>query len=149
MRGRRVLDLASGSGLVAIAAALAGAMTVEASDIDAFAIAAISLNAKANGVQVEPRFGDLVCGACRWDVVLAADIAYEADMAARFADWLETAAWSGVEILVGDPGRAFLPRSRLVAVADYRVPVTRALEDSEIKNTCVWRFRPPAKIMRP
>ncbi len=149
VRGRRVLDLASGSGLVAIAAALAGAASVEASDIDAFAIAAIALNSKANDVGIVPRFEDLVGGPCPWDVVLAADVAYEADMAARFADWLEAAAWSGVKVLLGDPGRTFLPRTRLVAVADYHVPVTRALEDSEIKHTCVWRFRPLGNIATP
>ncbi|MFO1118078.1 MAG: methyltransferase [Beijerinckiaceae bacterium] len=138
--GKRVLDFASGSGLVAIAAALAGAASVEASEIDSFAIDAIAINAQANGVDVAPRSGDIIGADEGWDVVLAGDVSYERDMAARVTTWLEGLAARGATVLIGDPGRSYLAREKLVAVADYRVPVTRALEDSEIKHTQVWRF---------
>jgi predicted nicotinamide N-methyase len=139
--GRRALDFASGSGLVAIAAARAGAARVEASEIDPFALAAIALNAEANGVEIFPQAGDLVGRDEGWEVVLAGDVAYERDMAAAVADWLEGLARRGAEVLVGDPGRAYLPRQRLEGIAEYSVPVTRELEDSEIKRTGVYRFR--------
>ena len=139
--GRHVLDFASGSGLVAIAAAKAGASRVEASEIDAFAVAAIAINAPANGVAVFPRLDDMIGADEGWDVVLAGDVSYERDMAQRVTDWLERLAARGALVLVGDPGRSYLARERLEPVAEYRVPVTRALEDSEIKKTHVWRFR--------
>ena len=141
MRGRRVLDFASGSGLVAIAAALAGAAEVEASEIDPFAQAAIALNAEANGVQVTVRAGDLVGRDDGWDVVFAGDVSYERDMAGAVTDWLATLARRGAQVWIGDPGRAYLARDRLERVAEYAVPVMRELEDSEIKNTGVYRFR--------
>lgn len=141
VRGRRVLDFASGSGLVAIAAARAGAAVVEAVDIDAFAQVAISLNAQANDVAVQVIEGDVLGTFGHWDVVLAGDIAYEADMAGQCFAWLAGLARAGADVVVGDPGRTFLPRDQLTAVATYEIPVTRALEDSEIKRTQVWRFR--------
>jgi predicted nicotinamide N-methyase len=141
VRGRTVLDFASGSGLVAIAAARAGAGRVEASDIDAFAIAAIRLNAGANGVAVEPVAEDLIGADRGWDTVLAGDICYERDLAARVVVWLEALARRGARVLVGDPGRSYLPRERLEALATYEVPVTRTLEDADIKRTSVWGFR--------
>jgi predicted nicotinamide N-methyase len=141
VRGRRVLDFASGSGLVAIAAARAGAGRVEASDIDAFAVAAIRLNARANGVAVEPVAEDLIGADRGWDTVLAGDICYERDLAARVVAWLEALARRGARVLVGDPGRSYLPRERLEALATYEVPVTRTLEDADIKRTSVWGFR--------
>ena len=139
--GRRVLDFASGSGLVAIAAAKAGASRVEACDIDAFAIDAIALNAADNGVSIEAHLGDLVGRDDGWDIVLAGDVSYERDMAARVTDWLDVLRKRGATVLIGDPGRSYLARERLISVADYRVPVTRALEDAEIKETRVWRCR--------
>jgi predicted nicotinamide N-methyase len=139
--GRRVLDVASGSGLVAIAAAKAGASSVEAADIDAFAAAAAALNAEANGVAVTPRLGDLVGTDEGWDAVLAGDIFYDRDIAARMAEWLLALQGRGAMVLVGDPGRSYLPKDRLEELACYRVPVTRALEDAEIKLSRVWRFR--------
>ncbi len=141
VRGRTVLDFASGSGLVAIAAARAGAGRVEASDIDAFAIAAIRLNAGANGVAVEPVAEDLIGADRGWDTVLAGDICYERDLAARVVAWLEALARRGARVLVGDPGRSYLPRERLEALATNEVPVTRTLEDADIKRTSVWGFR--------
>ena len=139
--GRRVLDFASGSGLVAIGAALAGAASVEASEIDGFAVAAISLNAETNGVRIDVREGDLIGRDESWDVVLAGDISYERDGAAAATEWLAGLAARGATVLIGDPGRAYLARDRLEEIAHYAVPVTRELEDSEIKRTGVYRFR--------
>ena len=143
VRGRRVLDFASGSGLVAIAARMAGAAQVTACDIDPFAIAAIRLNAEANGVPVQPLQVDLVGRDDGWDAVLAGDICYERDLARRVVDWLAGLSRRGATVLIGDPGRSYLPVSRLEAVATYEVPVTRSLEDAEIKRSSVWRFLPP------
>ena len=139
--GQRVLDFASGSGLVAIAAAKAGARHVEANDIDEFALAAIALNAQSNDIVVAIRTGDIVGSDDGWDVVLAGDISYERDMAARVTDWLGALSKRGALVLIGDPGRSYLARERLEAVIEYSVPVTRALEDADIKRTQVWRFR--------
>ena len=139
--GRRVLDFASGSGLVAIAAAKAGAAHVEACDIDPFAAAAIALNAAANSVRVEAQLIDGVGADAGWDIVLAGDIFYQQDIAARVTVWLSDLHRRGAVVLVGDPGRSYLPTDQLEALATYAVPVTRALEDAEIKRTSVWRFR--------
>jgi len=139
--GRSVLDFASGSGLVAIAAAKAGAATVEACDIDDFALAAMQLNAQANGVELKIRRDDLIGRDEGWQVVLAGDVSYERDMAQSVTDWLYGLSRRGALVLVGDPGRAYLDRQRLEAVAEYQVPVTRTLEDCEIKRSQVWRFR--------
>ena len=139
--GKSVLDFASGSGLVAIAAAKAGAREVEASEIDVFAVEAIAINARANCVSIRARHDDVIGRDDGWDVILAGDVSYERDMAQRVTDWLAGLAARGASVLVGDPGRSYLAHDRLEAVAEYRVPVTRALEDSEIKKTSVWRFR--------
>ncbi|HET9904409.1 MAG TPA: methyltransferase [Xanthobacteraceae bacterium] len=140
--GLRVLDLGSGSGLAAIAAAKAGATPVVASEIDAFAEAAIRLNAAANRVYVEVMACDLLdraeAAAPRYDVILVGDLFYERDTAARALAFLQRCAAAGTRVLIGDPGRAYLPRERLKRLAEYRVPVTRELEDSEVKRTAVW-----------
>jgi predicted nicotinamide N-methyase len=135
-----VLDLASGSGLVAIAAAKAGAHRVTASDIDTFAHAAIALNAEINGVAIVVDGNDLLAneGDIRPQVILAGDIFYERDTAERAFAFLAHHAENGVQVLIGDPGRSYLPKDRLRALAEYRVPVTRDLEDAEIKHTMVW-----------
>ncbi len=138
--GRRVLDFASGSGLVAIAAARAGALRVEAADVDAFAAAAIALNGAANDVTLVPRLEDLVGCDEGWDTVLAGDICYERDLAERVVAWLGGLSRRGATVLIGDPGRAYLPKSRLERLAEYEVPVTRSLEDAEIKRSAVWRL---------
>jgi predicted nicotinamide N-methyase len=138
--GKTVLDFASGSGLVAIAAAKAGAARVFASEIDDFAVAAIALNAAANGVAVETIAGDVVGRDEGWDVALAGDVSYERDMAGAVTDWLEALHRRGARVLIGDPGRSYLARDRLIQIAEYRVPTTRALEDAEIKKSGVWRF---------
>jgi predicted nicotinamide N-methyase len=139
--GRSVLDFASGSGLVAIAAAKAAAAKVEACDIDDFALAAMHLNAQANGVELEIRSDNLIGRDEGWQVVLAGDVSYERDMAQNVTDWLQGLSRRGALVLIGDPGRAYLDRQRLEVVAEYQVPVTRALEDCEIKRSQVWRFR--------
>lgn len=140
--GRRVLDLAAGSGLVAIAAAKAGATSVTANDIDPYAIAAVQLNARANGVTVTADHGDLLdTDGCDAQVVLAGDIFYSAPTAERVLAFLERVAAGGAQVLVGDPGRAFLPRTRLEVVTSYRVSMVGAVEDSEIKQTDVLQPR--------
>jgi len=135
VRGRRVLDFASGSGLVGIAAALAGARAAEACDIDSYAVAAIEANAAGNAVSVAARFEDLIGADEGWDAVLAGDVCYEKEMAEVVT------GWRGAAVLIGDPRRAYLAADRLECVIEYRVPVTRELEDSEIKRTGVFRFR--------
>lgn len=141
--GKDVVDLASGSGLVAIAAAKAGARQVLAADTDSFACAAIALNAATNGVAISTTMLDLLAADMLppAQTVLAGDIFYEHDTAARALDFLERMHSSGALVLVGDPGRSYLPKERLTELADYRVPVTRELEDSEIKHTVVWGLR--------
>ena len=146
---RRALDLASGSGLVAIAAAKAGASRVAAADVDAFALAAVELNAATNDVALDVIEIDLLADAERvdghaFDVVLAADIFYERDMAARAFDFLLTCRARGTNVLIGDPGRTYLPKDRLVQLCGYTVPVTRELEDQDIKRTFVWTLAPGA-----
>lgn len=140
--GRSVPDFASGSELAGIAAARAGAGSVAATDIDAFAVAAIAVNAEANGVSLTAAQADVIGSDGGWDVVLAGDVFYERDMAARVSDWLGALARRGALVLVGDPGRSYLPRGRLEALATYSVATTRELEDSELKRTTVWRFKP-------
>ena len=140
VRGRRVLDFASGSGLVAIAAAKAGAAPVEASEIDGFAVEAMALNARANGVAFEIRHGDLVGSDAGWDVICAGDVCYERAMAERATLWLGRLAARGALVLIGDPGRSYLPRERLEPLAQYDVPVTRTLEDADVKRSSVWRL---------
>ncbi len=142
--GKRVLDLAAGSGLVAIAAAKAGAMPVVAADIDAFTDPAISLNAQANDVYIEVLMQDLLDHPApetpRYDVILVGDLFYERDTAARALVFLERNAAAGSRVLIGDPGRSYLPKERLTRLAEYSVPVTRDLEDMEIKRTSVWEL---------
>lgn len=140
VRDRNVLDFASGSGLVAIAAVMAGASHVVAADIDPFCATAIRLNTEVNGVTIEFSGVDLIGADAGWDVVLAGDVFYDADFAGRLVPWFENLAARGAEIFVGDPGRAYLPKSGLEKLAVYEVPVTRALEDAEVKRTTVWRF---------
>jgi len=140
VRGKRVLDFASGSGLVAIAAAKAGAAHVQACDIDAFAAEAITLNAEANGVSVTVALEDLIGRDDGWELICAGDVCYERAMAESVVDWLSGLVARGAEVLIGDPGRSYLPRQRLQELATYEVPVTRSLEDAEIKKSTVWRL---------
>lgn len=141
VRGKRVFDFATGSGLVAIAAKLAGAAAVRAADIDPWAETAVRLNAAANAVSVDFDGADLIGQDVDADVVLAGDVFYDRAFAEALVPWFERLSGEGKEVLVGDPGRAYLPKERLELCAIYEVPVTRALEDSEIKKTTVWRFK--------
>ncbi|KAB2915277.1 MAG: methyltransferase [Hyphomicrobiaceae bacterium] len=141
VRGRNVLDLGAGAGLTAIAAMKAGAVRALAADIDALALAAVSLNAEANAVSVATTDADLLAsppGA--FDVILVGDLFYERPLAERVLAFIETASSRGAEILVGDPRRSYFPKDRFRQVAEYSVPVTRELEDAEIKRTAVWRL---------
>jgi predicted nicotinamide N-methyase len=137
--GRRVLDLATGSGLCALAARLAGAAHVLAADIDPFAQAAVGLNAELNGLDVDTTVEDLLPGPPPdVDVVLAGDVFYEDGMAQAFAAWLHDAADRGARVLVGDPGRHYLPQTGLTPLASYDVPTTRELEGVEVKRVRVF-----------
>ncbi|MEU4420421.1 50S ribosomal protein L11 methyltransferase [Actinoplanes sp. NPDC024001] len=136
--GRSVLDLATGSGLVAVAAARAGAHPVTANDIDPFSLAAAEANAEANGVRVELVEGDLLDGDDRYGVVLAGDVFYSREMAGRVLPFLRRAAGRGSLVLVGDPGRAYLPEG-LIQRAVYDVPVSEALESVPVRRTTVWQ----------
>lgn len=140
VKGKRVLDFAAGSGLSAIGAARAGAAKVEAAEIDDYALAAIALNARVNEVAIELVRDDLVGAEPRWDVVLAGDVCYERPMAERVIAWFRALAGRGVAILMGDPGRAYLPQSGLVELARYQVPTSLELEDRTLRETIVWRL---------
>lgn len=139
--GKSVVDLASGSGLVGIAARKAGAASVLCADIDGFSVEAIRLNAELNGVAATVTGEDLLLAdppIC--DVILVGDLFYEKDLAARVHAWLMKAEDQGTSVLIGDPGRSYLPREKLENLGEYKVRVTRDLEDSEIKWTSVWRL---------
>ena len=140
VRGKRVLDFAAGSGLVSIAAMMAGAQSAEAVDIDTFAIEAVRLNATVNGVKIDIRCANIIGQTGEWDIVLAGDICYDRDMVALVLPWLQDLQRSGMEVVIGDPGRAFLPKKDLLELAEYRVATTRAIEDTEIKRTKVFRL---------
>ena len=141
--GKRVVDFASGSGLCAIAACMAGARQVTASDLDPFAVAAIRLNAAQNGVseRIAPTQANLIGAAFDADIVLAADVFYERDLATTVTDWLAGLQREGRTVLIGDPGRTYLPKDRLTCLATYTVPVMRSLEDAEVKRSHVWRLK--------
>ncbi len=140
--GRRVFDLASGSGLCAIAAVRAGAARAVAADIDPFALAAIEINARANGCRVEVVGRDVLDGgAPEADVVLAGDCWYEARLAGRVLPWLRRAVARGLDVLVGDPGRRYLPADELVELATYDVRTTSDLEDMDRRTGHVYRLR--------
>jgi predicted nicotinamide N-methyase len=141
VRGKQVLDVASGSGLVAIAAMKAGAASALAVDIDAFASHAAHLNAELNDVRVETSDADPVGRDTNAEVILVGDLFYDRDLAPRVLVWLIEQQAAGKTVLIGDPGRTYLPRDKLEQIAAYDIPVTRALEDSEIKRAAVWRLR--------
>ena len=141
--GRAVLDFGSGSGLVAIAAAKAGARRVLAAEIDHFAVAAIAANAALNDVIVEVTTEDMI-GAIDpcWEIVTAGDVCYEREMADRVVPWLRRLAGNGALVLLGDPGRAYLPDSGLRERARYLVPTSREIEDRDSRETVVWEVLP-------
>jgi predicted nicotinamide N-methyase len=140
VRSLHVLDFASGSGLVAIAAAKAAAASVVAADIDPFSATAVAMNAAANGVVLTHTSADLIGADHGWDVVLAGDVFYDRALAAALTPWFDALTRRGASVLIGDPGRSYLPKQRLEPLAMYEIAVTRALEDAEVKRTTVWRF---------
>lgn len=137
-----VIDVGAGSGIGAIAAAKAGARQVIAADIDALAVAAVGLNAAANGVAIEATTNDwLSLDAPQGEIVLVGDLFYERPLAERVMAFVRRKAAEGSTVLVGDPRRSYFPTDVFEAVAHYEVPVTRELEDAEIKRAAVWQLR--------
>ena len=136
--GKRVLDFAAGCGIAAIACVMAGAASVEASEIDTLAVAAIRLNAEENGVAVTPA-GDIVGDACRWNLILCGDVCYEAPMTAHILPWL-TGMAATAAVWIADPGRAYLPKAGLRGFASYRIDTTRELEDQTARDVVLYRL---------
>ena len=144
--GRSVLDLATGSGLVAVAAARAGAFPVTANDIDPYSLAAAEANAQANNVKIRPIEVDLLTPGLleteeEYGVILAGDVFYSREMAGRVLPFLRRAAGRGALVLVGDPGRAYLPVDAMIKQVSYDVPVSEALESVPTRHTTVWQVR--------
>ena len=139
--GRSVLDVASGSGLVAIAAMKAGARAACAADIDPFCAPAARLNAELNNVTLSTSVTDPLGQPTDAEAILVGDLFYDREIATRLLDWLQMLHAEGRTVLVGDPGRTYLPKHALEQVASYEVPTLRALEDAEVKKTGVWRLR--------
>lgn len=137
--GKRVIDLATGSGLVGIAAMKAGAASVLAADIDPFCAAAVAANARSNGVEIAFTNANLLdAPPPPVDLICAGDVFYEKPMAEAVLAWLKQAQANGTRVLVGDPGRTYFPKSGLTLLAEYTVPTTRELEDQEVKRSRVW-----------
>lgn len=140
LAGKTVLDLGTGSGLQAIAAKRAGAGPVLAADIDAFSCAAAHLNARVNGFEIETTTENLLLNPpASFKAVLIGDLFYERPLAEKVTSFAAQAANQGALVLIGDPERTYFPRDKFTKVAEYQVPVTRELEDADIKNTAVWR----------
>lgn len=138
-RGRTVLDLGTGSGMTGIAAAMTGAASVLAADIDILALCAAEMNAAANNVRLDVTGEDQLGAAPGpFAVILVGDLFYERTLAERVVTYIEAAKVAGASIYIGDPQRGYFPKGRFTALAEYKVPVTRELEDSEIKRTAVW-----------
>jgi predicted nicotinamide N-methyase len=142
VRGRAVLDLATGSGLVAVAAVKAGAAPVTANDIDPLSLAAARANASANDVTLRYVEGDLLDTDDGYGVVLAGDVFYSRAMAGRVLPFLRRAAGRGALVLVGDPGRAYLPTGGMIRRTSYDVPVIESLESVPVRRTSVWQVLP-------
>jgi predicted nicotinamide N-methyase len=141
--GAGVLDVATGSGLVAIAAMKGGAVRAAATEIDEFAVAAAAMNAAVNGVCLDIQLTDVLNAPPPVvDFIFVGDLFYERSIAERCFDWLARAEMQGSKVLIGDSGRSYLPKDKLEKIAEYNVPVTRDLEDAEIKRSAVWRLRP-------
>jgi predicted nicotinamide N-methyase len=138
--GKRVLDFASGCGIAAIAAAKAGARSVVASEIDPLSVRAISKNAELNGVHISPVLADLIGQDGPWDVILAGDVFYEDELGVRISEWLSWLSGAGKTVLIGDPGRHFLPKSKLELLKSYSTKTKRSLEDLDVGFAKVWTF---------
>ena len=136
------MDFAAGCGLAALAACRAGAAFVEACEIDPLAVAAVGLNAAANGCAVTATLGDLVGVAARWDLILCGDVCYEAPMTTHILPWLRAMAASGVEVWVADPGRAYVPTAGVAEFFRCEVPTTRELEDRAARLVVLYRLLP-------
>mgnify|MGYP001600900766 FL=1 len=137
--GQRIIDLATGSGLVGIAAMKAGAASVLAADIDPFCAAAVAANARSNGVEIAFTDANLLdAPPPPADLICAGDVFYEKPMADAVLAWLKQAQANGTRVIVGDPGRTYFPKSGLILLAEYTVPTTRELEDQEVKRSRVW-----------
>ncbi len=137
--GQRVIDLAAGSGLVAVAAMKAGAASVLAADIDPFCAAAVAANARSNSVEIAFTDANLLdAPPPPADLICAGDVFYEKPMAEAVLTWLKQAQVNGTRVIVGDPGRTYFPKSGLTLLAEYTVPTTRELEDQEVKRSRVW-----------
>lgn len=141
VRGARVLDFAAGGGVSAIACAMAGAVTVEAADIDPFARAAIAMNANLNGVAVTVAAGDVVGDVNRWDLVLCGDVCYEAPMTSHIMPWLRDLSRTAL-VWIADPGRAYLPKTGLSEINRYSVPTLLELEDRSPRDVVLYRLTP-------
>lgn len=141
VRGKRVVDFGAGSGLVGIAAAHAGARAVHAVDIDPLAVAACRLNAAANGVAIRASCIDMLDGAVDAEVLLAGDVWYEREPAARFASWLTSLAARGTRVITGDPGRHYVP-ANVRELATYEVPTAWELESADARTTRVLELVP-------
>ncbi len=141
VRGKRILDFGAGSGLDGIAAAMSGATAVLCADVDPFSVTAIRLNAEMNNVSIFQIADDLVGTPNQgWDVVLVGDMCYEQPLAGRIEAWLRGFITEGVTVLIGDPGRTYLPKSGMELLATYNVETSRALEDNDVRRTNVWRL---------
>jgi len=144
VRGKRVLDFAAGSGMTAIAALKAGALSAVGNDIDAYALDAMRLNAQANGVALEIDGRDLLAQEAErdFDVIVAGDVCYEQPLAGRVFGWLQARAKAGSLVLLGDPGRSYRPTQGIAEIARYDIPTSLQLENHGMKETIVWRVLP-------
>ncbi|MET0183341.1 MAG: methyltransferase [Caulobacterales bacterium] len=141
VRGKNVMDVASGSGLVSIAAMKAGAQKAIAIDIDPFCAPAALMNAALNDVSVSTSDQDPIGKPTGCDLILVGDLFYDRDIATPLLAWLHELSAQGKTILIGDPGRTYLPKDKLEKLAEYVIPTPRTLEDSEVKRTGVWRLK--------
>lgn len=140
VRGRKVLDFAAGCGIVAIAAAMAGARSVTAAEIDSMALAAIALNARTNKVEIALAEGDVLDGGdCRWDLILAGDVCYERPMAEKVFAWMRICSRQGAQVLLADPGRSYLPQTGLMRLASMTVACSLELEDRTSREVGIYQ----------
>ncbi|MBI1260666.1 MAG: methyltransferase [Rhizobiales bacterium] len=138
--GKHVLDFGAGSGMVGIAAMKANAASVLSADIDTFAVTACRLNAEVNAVSLDVTSEDIIGQDRGWDVILVGDMCYEGPLSKRIEIWLRSLVARGALVLIGDPGRTYLPRSGMEKLVSYAVMTTRELEDTDVRNTSVWRL---------
>jgi predicted nicotinamide N-methyase len=139
--GKSVLDFAAGGGIAALASAAAGAARVEAAEIDPLAVAAMHLNAAANGLEIFPLLGDITGTPCRWDIILCGDICYEAPMTRHILPWLRACA-AKIPVVVADPGRRYAPDQGVELIGEIEVPTSLDLEDSAARRVRLLRLQP-------